>query len=136
MQPSLSKTDTASSRGAALKAFMAAAQAHGKDIYIPAMTKELGVFDFRSFLNLAMLLTGSEKASALRMLMLDTVIELINRKNGCGTKQAGLHAASRCRGPEEPRQFDSDEERISWAFAELERLMLENQDVLMRLKEC
>lgn len=46
----------------------------------------LGVFDFRAFLNMAMLLSESDKARALRQLMLDIVIDLINRKTGGGTK--------------------------------------------------
>lgn len=49
-------------------------------------TTVLGVFDFRAFLNMAMLLSESEKARALRQLMLDIVIDLINRKTGGGTK--------------------------------------------------
>ena len=35
---------------------------------------------------MAMLLSESEKARALRQLMLDIVIDLINRKTGGGTK--------------------------------------------------
>jgi hypothetical protein len=58
----------------------------GKDINVPTKTTVLGVFDFRSFLNLAMLLSESEKARALRQLMLDIVIDIINRKTGGGTK--------------------------------------------------
>lgn len=44
------------------------------------------MFDFRAFLNMAMLLSESEKARALRQMMLDIVIDLINRKTGGGTK--------------------------------------------------
>lgn len=46
----------------------------------------LGVFDFRSFLKLGMLLTTSEKAKKLRAMMLDVVIATINNKTGGGTK--------------------------------------------------
>lgn len=46
----------------------------------------MSVFDFRAFLNLAMLLSESETARKLRQLMLDIVIDLINRKTGGGTK--------------------------------------------------
>ena len=53
---------------------------------VPAKTTLLGVFDFRAFLNVAMLLSESERARALRQLMLDIVIDLINRKIGGGTK--------------------------------------------------
>lgn len=46
----------------------------------------LGVFDFKAFLNVAMLLSESENARILRQLMLDIVIDLINQKTGGGTK--------------------------------------------------
>ena len=49
-------------------------------------TPQLAIFDFRAFLNMAMLLSESEKARALRQLMLDIVIDLINKKTGGGTK--------------------------------------------------
>lgn len=49
-------------------------------------TVRLGVFDFRSFLDIGMLLTTSEKAKQLRSLMLDIVISVINEKTGGGTK--------------------------------------------------
>ena len=45
-------------------------------------TTVLGVFDFRAFLNMAMLLSESEKARALRQLMLDIVIDLTPAKEG------------------------------------------------------
>lgn len=49
-------------------------------------TTQLGLFNFRSFLNLGMLLTESEKAKALRSAILDIVIATINEKTGGGTK--------------------------------------------------
>ena len=49
-------------------------------------TVRLGIFDFRSFLNIGMLLTTSEKAKQVRGLMLDIVISVINEKSGGGTK--------------------------------------------------
>ena len=58
----------------------------GKEIDFPTKTTVLGVFDFRSFLNLGMLLTTSEKAKQLRSMMLDIVIATINEKTGGGTK--------------------------------------------------
>lgn len=73
-------------RGKRLKSFLAAAQSSGKDINVPTKTTVLGIFDFRAFLNLAMLLSESDQARALRQLMLDIVIDLINRKTGGGTK--------------------------------------------------
>ncbi len=73
-------------RGNKLKSFISAVKKSGKDINVPTKTTVLGVFDFRAFLNLAMLLSESEKARALRQLMLDIVIDIINRKTGGGTK--------------------------------------------------
>ncbi len=73
-------------RGKKLKDFLECAKDSGKDICVPTKTKVLGVFDFRAFLNMAMLLSESDKARALRQLMLDIVSDLINRKTGGGTK--------------------------------------------------
>lgn len=73
-------------RGKRLKSFLSAAKNSGKDINVPTKTTVLGVFNFRAFLNLAMLLSESERARALRQLILDIVIDLINRKTGGGTK--------------------------------------------------
>ena len=73
-------------RGKKLKSFLEAARSFGKDINVPTKTTVLGVFDFRAFLNMAMLLAESEPAKVLRQLMLDVVIDLINRKTGGGTK--------------------------------------------------
>ena len=50
-------------QGEALKEFKSAL---GKEIDFPTKTTVLGVFDFRSFLNLGMLLTTSEKAKEVR----------------------------------------------------------------------
>ncbi len=49
-------------------------------------TVRLGIFNFRSFLNLSMLLTDSEKAKELRSAILDIVIDTINKRTGGGTK--------------------------------------------------
>ena len=57
-----------------------------KDINVPHKIRNLGLFDFKAFLNIAMLLSESEKARALRQMILDIVIDLINRKTGGGTK--------------------------------------------------
>lgn len=73
-------------RGKNLKSFLDAAKNSGKDINVPTKTTVLGVFDFRAFLNFAMLLSESDKARAMRQLMLDIVIDIINRKTGGGTK--------------------------------------------------
>lgn len=58
--------------------------AHEKDF--GSKTTQLGLFDFRSFLNLGMLLTTSEKAKVVRSSILDIVIATINEKTGGGTK--------------------------------------------------
>ena len=49
-------------------------------------TTQLGLFNFKAFLNIGMLLTESEKAVALRSMMLDLVIATIHKKTGGGTK--------------------------------------------------
>lgn len=49
-------------------------------------TTQLGLFNFRAFLNVGMLLTESEKAKQVRSLILDIVIATINEKVGGGTK--------------------------------------------------
>ncbi|GJL75576.1 DNA-binding protein [Nitrosomonas sp.] len=49
-------------------------------------TPQLGIFDFRAFLNLAMLVSESERAKLLRQAILDIVIDTINQRTGGGTK--------------------------------------------------
>lgn len=49
-------------------------------------TPQLAIFDFRAFLNLAMLLVESPTAKSLRQVMLDIVIDFINQKAGGATK--------------------------------------------------
>lgn len=49
-------------------------------------TPQLGVFDFRAFLNLAMLVSESERAKSLRQVILDVVIDTINKRTGGATK--------------------------------------------------
>jgi hypothetical protein len=49
-------------------------------------TPQLGVLDFRAFLDLAMLMTESERAGLLRQAILDIVIDTINQRTGGGTK--------------------------------------------------
>lgn len=55
-------------------------------INVGSKTTQLGLFNFRAFLNIGMLLTESEKAKQLRSLILDFVIATINEKTGGGTK--------------------------------------------------
>jgi len=58
----------------------------GHVINVPSKTTQLGLFNFRAILNLAMLLVESENAKLLRSKILDIVIETINSKTGGGTK--------------------------------------------------
>ncbi len=55
-------------------------------INVGSKTTQLGLFNFRSFLNLAMLLVESDKARQLRSKILDIVIDTINQKTGGNTK--------------------------------------------------
>ena len=55
-------------------------------INVGSKTTQLGLFNFRSFLDMGMLLTESEKAKKVRSLILDFVITTINEKTGGGTK--------------------------------------------------
>jgi len=55
-------------------------------INVGSKTTKLGLFNFRSFLNLAMLLVESKRARLLRSKMLDIVIDTINQKTGGNTK--------------------------------------------------
>lgn len=58
----------------------------GRDINVPTKTTVLGVFNFKAFLNLAMLLVESEKARVLRGLILDVLIDVVSAKTGGNSK--------------------------------------------------
>jgi hypothetical protein len=58
----------------------------GNEIDFVTKTTVLGIFNFRAFLNVAMLLSDSEKAKQLRSFMLDITIDFINRRTGGSTK--------------------------------------------------
>ena len=77
-------------RGQRLKEFIACVnQQDVPDINVGNIsnrTPQLAIFDFRAFLNVAMLLTESERARVLRQLILDIVIDLVNQRTGGGTK--------------------------------------------------
>jgi hypothetical protein len=49
-------------------------------------TPQLAIFDFRAFLNLAMLISESDRARLLRQAILDIVIDTVNARTGGGTK--------------------------------------------------
>lgn len=56
------------------------------DINVAQSTAILGIFNFRAFLNLGMLLTESEKAKTLRSVILDIALDTINQRTGGNTK--------------------------------------------------
>lgn len=70
-------------KGKALKEFKAE---FGWMLQEGTKAPQLGIFNFRSFLNLGMLLTESQKAKALRSKILDIVIDTLNQKLGGSTK--------------------------------------------------
>lgn len=47
-----------------------------------AKTPQLAIFTFKAFLNIGMLLTGSERAQKLRSAILDIVLDVLNKKLG------------------------------------------------------
>jgi len=49
-------------------------------------TARIAIFTYKAFINIGMLLTGSEKAQKLRSAILDLVIDVINKKIGGKTK--------------------------------------------------
>ncbi len=61
---------------------------HVRDTNVPHVnpSRELGVFNFRAFLNFGMLLTTSDKARELRSLILNIVVETVSKKAGGNTK--------------------------------------------------
>jgi hypothetical protein len=69
-----------------LKLLLEAADVPEIDFGNIAKSPQLAVFNFRSFLNLAMLITESERAALLRQTILDIVIDTINQRSGGGTK--------------------------------------------------
>ena len=58
----------------------------GKETDFLTKTTMLGVFDFRAFLDMAMLMVESERARLLRQAILDIVIDTINERTGGSTK--------------------------------------------------
>lgn len=72
-------------------------------------TVRLGIFNFRTFLNIAMLLNDSDKARQLRSVILDIVIDTINKRTGGGTKYINQrdedYIANMMRGEDYRREF-------------------------------
>ncbi len=75
-------------RGNRLKTFKMSVREQGvnETDFVNIKVPQLGVFDFRAFLNIAMLITESERARLLRQMILDIVIDTINQRTGGGTK--------------------------------------------------
>jgi hypothetical protein len=76
-------------KGKRLKDMKLAIQAqdvHETDFVNISKVPQLGVFDFRAFLNLAMLMNESHRAALVRQMILDVVIDTINARTGGGTK--------------------------------------------------
>lgn len=77
-------------RGARLKEFSRAIDnSNAPDIDVGSIsnrTSQISLFDFKAFLNIAMLLVESESARVIRQIILDIIIDLINQKTGGKTK--------------------------------------------------
>lgn len=56
------------------------------DMLFSSKIPALGIFDFRAFLNIGMLLVESESARLVRQRILDIVIDVVNKKTGGATK--------------------------------------------------
>lgn len=70
-------------KGITLKSFK---EQFGGILNIQPRTTQLGLLNFRAFLNLGMVLVESEMAKALRSKMLDIVIDTLNKRLGGSTK--------------------------------------------------
>lgn len=57
-----------------------------KEVNFLIKSNKLGLFNFRAFINIAMLLSKSERAREVRSLVLDIVIDTINKRTGGNTK--------------------------------------------------
>ena len=76
-------------KGTRLKKFVEQYNNEVADINVgdlPKTLPTLGVFDFKTLLNIGMLLIESERAKAVRKMILDIVIDTINIKTGGETK--------------------------------------------------
>jgi hypothetical protein len=87
--PELVKNGYVVLKGKRLKSLKLAIQeldVHETDFINISKTPQLGIFDFRAFLNLAMLMAESHRAGLVRQMILDIVIDTINARTGGGTK--------------------------------------------------
>lgn len=58
----------------------------GTDINVGSKVTVLGIFSFKALLNMAMIISESERAKEMRSAILDIVIDVINKKVGGNTK--------------------------------------------------
>jgi hypothetical protein len=58
----------------------------GRDIDVPTKTTVIGVFNFKAFINLGLLLQESERARILRRAILDLVLDVVSANAGGNTK--------------------------------------------------
>lgn len=72
--------------GDALEDFKQKAYDTDMNVGITPKTARLGVLNFRAFLNIGMVLSGSEKARLLRSLILNIVIDIYSKKAGGNAK--------------------------------------------------
>lgn len=74
-------------KGNSLKHFKLACKDNDvREVNFTNKTPQLGIFNFRAVLNIAMLLTRSERAREVRSLILDIVIDTVNKRTGGATK--------------------------------------------------
>ena len=59
---------------------------YDREVNFLIKSNKLGIFNFRAFINIAMLLSKSERAREVRSLVLDIVIDTINKRTGGNTK--------------------------------------------------
>jgi hypothetical protein len=69
-----------------LKLRLSESDVHETDFANIKKAPQVGIFPFRAFLNLAMVVAESERARLLRQLVLDIVIDTINQRTGGRTK--------------------------------------------------
>ena len=112
--PELARNGYVVLKGKRLKTMKLAIHArdvHEADFVNISKVPQLGVFDIRAFLNLAMLMTESHRAALVRQMILDVVIDTINARTGGGTKYINQR----------------DEDFIHSAFIEENRVMTKNK---------
>ena len=95
-------------------------------INVGSKTTQLGLFNFRSVLNVGMLLTESEKAKQVRAWILDIIIATINSRAGGGTKYINKRAVTP----------DESDKSINYVAINFDNILEANREVLKRLKQA